>query len=75
MKREVSTLEQKIQWLLEHRHFLIGKADERKIILAMKHDGLIAKSTYWPDVKVVDEALRQAKFKWYAEHNGRGIKP
>jgi hypothetical protein len=75
MNRFASTLEQKIEWLLSHRIFLVGELDLKKVALAMKHDGLLAKSTYWPDAKTgIEEAVKQAKFRWYAEHNGREIK-
>ena len=71
-----STLEQRIQWLLKHRQFLIGNLRVDKIVRAMKLDGLIAKSTYWPDCDHgLSEAVRQAKLRWYAEHNGREIRP
>lgn len=63
-----STLEQKIEWLLKHSTFLKGKVDKKRLVLAMKHDGLISKLTYWPDVSIED-AIREAKFKWYKEHD------
>lgn len=74
--RNKSTLEQKIIWLLTNRQFLVGKPESnlRKIILAMKRDELVSKSTYWPDARRgVQEAIRQAKRRWYAEHNGREV--
>jgi len=71
-----STLAEKVEWLLQHRILLVGKEDIRKIALAMKHDGLLAKSTYWPDAKTgIAEAVKQARLRWYAEHNGRKIRP
>ena len=71
-----STLEQKIVWLLNHRIFLIGKLDVRKVAIAMKHDGLLSKTTYWPDAKSgIRIAVQQAIRRWYAEHNGREITP
>lgn len=74
--KSASTLEQKIQWLLVHRCFLIGKLNKKKCAMAMKHDGLLAKSTYWPDATSgIEQAVEQAKFRWYAEHNGREIQP
>jgi len=63
-----STLEQKIQWLLKNHIFLVGTMDRKKIVRAMKRDGLISKLTYWPDVDV-KEAVHQAKIRWFAEHN------
>jgi hypothetical protein len=66
--RTYSTLEQKIVWLLKHRKFLVGKVNKKVIVTAMKYDKLVALSTYWPDVRI-DEALRQAKARWFAEHN------
>ena len=71
-----STLEERIKWLLAHRIHLVGKFDLRKTVLAMKHDGLISKLTYWPDCKSgIEEAVQQAKRRWYAEHNGREVQP
>jgi hypothetical protein len=35
----------------------------------MKRDGLISKKTYVHDVHLED-AIKQAKFRWYASHNG-----
>lgn len=71
-----STLEERIKWLLTHRIFLVGKFRLDKTVRAMKLDGLIAKSTYWPDCKTgIEEAVKQAKLRWYAEHNGREIQP
>lgn len=67
-----STLEEKIRYLLRHLGLLTGKVDKKKIVTAMKHDGLISKKTYWPDVDL-DEAIRQAKLRWYASHQGREI--
>lgn len=64
-----STLEQKVDWLLKHRNFLVGNMDKKKVVLAMKHDGLISKLTYWPDVSIED-AIKEAKFKWYALNRG-----
>jgi len=73
--RRKSTLNEKVEWLLKHIELLVGKEDVRKIALAMKHDGLLAKSTYWPDAKPgIAEAVKQARFRWYAEHNGREIR-
>jgi hypothetical protein len=72
-KNAFSTLEQRIQWLLNHCHFLVGNTDVRKVVLAMKHDKLVSKLTYWPDVKL-DDAIKQAKFRWYAEHNGKELR-
>ena len=72
----VSTLGQKIQWLLAHRNFLVGKTDYHKLGIAMKHDGLLSKLTYWPDAKTgLQESVKQAKLRWHAEHNGREITP
>jgi hypothetical protein len=74
-KTSLSTIAQKVEWFLAHRIHLVGKFNLRKAVLAMKHDGLIAKSTYWPDAKTgVEEAARQAKLRWYAEHNGREVR-
>lgn len=71
-KNAFSTVEQKIGWLLKHRHFLVGTVNLQKIVLAMKHDGLVSKLTYWPDIRTgVEDAVKQAKFRWYAEHNGK----
>jgi len=67
-----STLEERIQWLLKHRHFLTGRANKHKIVLAMKYDGLVSKLTYWPDVKL-DDAIEQARLRWYKETNGRPL--
>jgi hypothetical protein len=76
MNYGTSTLEQKIKWLLTHRNFLVGKTDYKKLAAAMKYDHLLAPSTYWPDAKSgMEEAVKQAKFRWYAEHNGREITP
>jgi len=73
--RRKSTLNEKVEWLLKHIELLVGKEDVGKIALAMKHDGLLAKSTYWPDAKPgIAEAVKQARFRWYAEHNGREIR-
>lgn len=74
-KSAFSTLEQRVKWLLAHRWALIGKFNRRKVITAMKHDGLVSKLTYWPDVKGIEDAVAQAKRRWYAEHNGRDIRP
>ena len=63
------TLEQRVQWLLKHLQFLVGKEDKKKIVSAMKRDGLISKKTYVHDVHLED-AIKQAKFRWYASHNG-----
>jgi hypothetical protein len=69
-KRQFSTLEEKIEWLLKHPTFLVGKAENnrQKIVTAMKHDGLISRLTYWPDVNLND-AVHQAKIRWFALHN------
>jgi hypothetical protein len=76
MNRFASTLEQKVEWLLAHRIFLVGKTDVKKVATAMRRDGLIAKSTYWPDASTgIKAAIEKAKLRWYAEHNGREIKP
>jgi hypothetical protein len=76
---KLSTLAQRIEWLLQHRSFLIGKlglSQSKKLVAVMKYDGLIAKSTYWCDCSHgLDEAIKQAKIRWYAEHNGREITP
>jgi hypothetical protein len=69
-----STMEQRVQWFLKHLQFLVGKEDKKKIVSAMKRDGLISKKTYVHDVKL-NHAIKQAKFRWYATHNGREIKP
>ena len=64
-----SELETKIQWLLKHHIFLVGKdIPKRKIVLAMKRDGLVSRLTYWRDVDVTT-AVRQARIRWYASHN------
>ena len=74
--RSVSTVEQKVQWILKNRIHLVGKLCFDKIARAMKHDGLLSKSTYWPDARTgIKEAVRQAKLRWYWEHNGREIRP
>lgn len=74
MQRPISTTQQKIEWLLTHRHHLVGELDVKEVAMAMQRDGLLAKSTYWPDAKTgITEAVRQAKLRWYAEHNGREI--
>jgi hypothetical protein len=71
-REKLSNLEQRVKWLLDNRIHLTGKTDVRKIVRAMKRDGLISKSTYWPDCKKgVDLAIHQAKMRWFAEHNGR----
>lgn len=76
MKRSLSTLDEKIKWLLTNRIFLVGELNLKKVATAMKRDGLLAKTTYWPDAKTgIEEAVKQAKFRWYAEHNGREITP
>lgn len=73
--RAASTLEQKVGWLLAHRIHLVGKFNLKRTAMAMRHDGLLAKSTYWPDAKTgIEEAVRRAKLRWYAEHNGREVK-
>jgi hypothetical protein len=75
-ERRLSTLQQRVKWLLEHRIFLVGNLDLKKVVVAMKRDGLISKSTYWPDCKSgIEEAAKLAKLHWYAEHNGREIRP
>ena len=56
----VSTTAERVTWLLEHPAFLTGKFDKRKVIQAMKRDGLFASSTWWFDVNL-DEAVRQAR--------------
>jgi len=76
MNRFASTLEQKVEWLLAHRIFLVGKPNMKKVAIAMKHDGLLAKSTYRPDASTgIKAAIEKAKLKWYAEHNGRAVRP
>ena len=74
-----STPEQRIQWLLKHRSFLIGTLEltkTKRLVAALKQDGLLAPSTYWCDAhKGIEFAVKQAKLRWYAEHNGREIKP
>jgi len=74
-----STLEQRIKWLLAHRSFLIGTlgvTKTKRLVAAMKQDGLLAQSTYWCDAhKGIEIAVKQAKLRWYAEHNGREIRP
>ena len=68
-KRKFSSFEQRIVWLVAHKELLIQEnPDKHKIILAMKHDGLVSPKTYWPDVKL-DEEIHQAKIRWYASHN------
>jgi hypothetical protein len=74
-KKVFSTFEQRVSWLLAHPHFLVGKLGEkaerpvkRDIVTAMKHDGLVSKKTYWPDVGLHEE-IRQAKIRWFQSHN------
>jgi hypothetical protein len=59
-KNTFSSLEEKIQWLIAHPTFLMGRFEKQKAVLAMKRDGLFSKSTLWYDVNL-DEAVRQAK--------------
>lgn len=66
--------ERKVVWLLAHPHFLVGRRDKHKIVMAMKHDGLVAKSTYWCDVKI-DDAVKEAKIRWFRQHNGKPMRP
>lgn len=70
-----SSLEEKIVWLLANRIHLIGKFNPEKVIRHMKRDGLLSSKTYWPDARSsIEKAVEKAKFRWYAEHNGREIK-
>lgn len=66
-KHSISTLEQKVEWLVKHPTFL--EVDKKKLVVAMKRDHLIAPSTYWRDINLGD-AVRQAKFKWYEGNRG-----
>ena len=60
-KKAFSTFEQKVEWLLKHHIFLVGKSsDKHKIVLGMKLDDLVSPLTYWPDVRL-DDAIKQAK--------------
>ncbi len=67
-KLAFSTFEERVDWLLAHREFLIGNLSREKIVRAMKRDGLVAPRTYWPDVNLGDE-IRQAKIRYFASHN------
>lgn len=70
-KRRFSTFEQRVEWLLKH-HALLGlegkSTNKQKIVTAMKHDGLVSRKTYWPDVNLNDE-IKQAKIRWFALHS------
>lgn len=75
-KNAVSTIEQKVVWLLIHRIHLVGNLNLKKVAIAMKHDGLLSKTTYWLDAKTgIEAAVKKARLRWYAEHNGREIRP
>jgi hypothetical protein len=67
-KNSFSTLSQKIDWLLKHPDLLLKKYPRKDLIVrAMKHDGLVSRKTYWPDVDV-DEAIKHAKLRWWDTH-------
>jgi len=62
----------RLQWLRDHREAWAGwqgHNDSRKkaLVLAMKRDGVVAPSTYWPDVDItaaiqqVQRQLREEK--------------
>lgn len=64
-----STFEQRVEWLIAHKdlwykeYYNLSSAlkhhgpFKRRLVMALKHDGLIAKSTYWPDVKLKEELI------------------
>lgn len=65
----VSTLEERVAWLLKNPILLTGKVNKKKIVRALKRDGLVSKLTYWPDVTRLDEAIHQAKIRWFVSLN------
>ena len=63
-KKSISTLEQKVQWLLAHQS--IVWEDKKVLVKAMKKDGLIASSTNFTDINL-EVAIVQAKLRLKGE--------
>ena len=61
-RKSISTLEQKVEWLLKHPTYLKGTLDKKALVRELKKDGLIAPSTYWSDINLED-AVRVARGK------------
>lgn len=82
--RMLSNKEQRVEWLLKHQHLLSedikphfnGKRIMyQQIVLGMKADGLLAKSTYWPDcISGINEAVMEARHRLPKRADGRLLK-
>ena len=62
----LSSLEDRVTWLLMHKEFLKEPLNKRMLVLAMKKDGLISKSTFWSDINL-EKAIKQAKLREWAK--------
>ena len=49
-----------------HKEFLKEPLIKRMLVLAMKKDGLISKSTFWSDINL-EKAIKQAKLREWAK--------
>jgi hypothetical protein len=60
LRAPFSTLEQRVEWLLAHQEFLVVRINIKKIVQAMKRDGLFSHQTWWFDVNL-DAAVAEAR--------------
>jgi hypothetical protein len=59
-----SNLEQRVAWLVDNKHHVLGRFSPKSIIKGMKKAGLLAKSTYWVDaVSGIEEAAKVARIQ------------